>query len=86
MYRPGTVGSPQTSSAPTTSNSGMQPAFVNGGIQSGVNGPTFVLLNNGMPNGAMMPTAGVQYQPLVPGMPTGWLLLHKKLSTCLPLM
>jgi hypothetical protein len=53
----------------------MQAAFVNGGIQPGVNGPTFVLLNNGLGNGAMMPTTGVQYQPLVPGMPAGGLFV-----------
>ena len=73
MYRAGTVGSPPASSPPPTSSGGGQPAFVNGGMQPGVNGPTFVLLNNGMPNGGMLPAAGVQYQPYVPGMPAGWL-------------
>lgn len=71
MYRARTVGSPQASSPPPTSSSGMQPTFVNGGMQSGVNGPTFMLLNNGMANGGMIPTTGVQYQPFVPGMPAG---------------
>ena len=75
MYRAKTVGSPQTSSSPPTSSSGMQPAFVNGGIQSGVNGPTFVLLNNGMANGGMLPATGVPYQPFVPGMPSGRLVV-----------
>ena len=77
MYRARTVGSPPSSSPPPTSSSGVEPAFVNGGMQSGVNGPTFVLLNNGMPNGGVLPATGVPYQPFVPGMPAGRLAVEK---------
>ncbi|XP_028413164.1 unconventional myosin-XV-like isoform X2 [Dendronephthya gigantea] len=71
MYRANTVGSPQASSPPPTSSSSVQPAFVNGGMATGVNGPTFVLLNNGMANGGMIPATGMQYQPFIPGMAAG---------------
>lgn len=79
MYRANTVGSPPASSPPPTSSGGVQPAYVNGGMPSGVNGPTFVLLNNGMPNGGVLPAAGVPYQPFVPGMPAGR-LVDKKMA------
>ena len=78
MYRANTVGSTQASSPPPASSSGMQPTFVNGGMQSGVNGPTFVLLNNGIGSGGVIPTAGVQYQPFVPGMAAGKLIKYRE--------
>lgn len=62
---------PQSSSPPTTSTT-IPSAFVNGALPSGVNGPTFVLLNNGMANGGtMIPGTGVPYQTFMPGMTPG---------------
>lgn len=77
MYRANPGVSPQDSSPPPTSSSSVQPAFVNGGMATGVNGPTFLLLNNGMANGGMIPAPGMQYQPFLPGMAAGKTMVRR---------